>query len=352
MIAQKYQALLTVMQQQNVLYRPSTFWAEASLELVKEFEAHGIENFRQLTASLLFFVPTYGLPGSALSAEIVQQLDAALDQVNASEKQHNIVRQFTSGYVTALADYRVFMASNSAHSLSDEKVDLRSFSESQVGNPIEQFEFDGHLYSRSALNYLLGLSFLQQHVPLQTINKVLEIGGGFGTLGEIVLKTFKDAQYIDVDIPPTSMASEYYLQQVFGVDQVSTYEETAELTDIPIHSLQKASVLNSWQIEQLSGDIDLFVNFISFQEMEPEIVQNYLEHVKRLNAKWLLLRNMREGKQLRSQHRFGVETPILTEDYIRMVGGYELVDSNVMPFGYKTVDNFHSEILLFKRCDA
>ncbi|PLA74888.1 putative sugar O-methyltransferase [Hydrogenovibrio sp. SC-1] len=352
MIAQKYQALLAVMQQNNVLYRPSAFWAEASLELVKEFEANGIENFRRLMASLLFFVPTYGFPGNALSEEIVQQLETALEQVNASEKQQEIVSQFTSGYVAALADYRVFMATNGPRPSIEGCVDLRSFSESQVGNPVEQFEFDNHFYSRSALNYLLGLSFLQQYVPLHTINTVLEIGGGFGTLGEIVLKTFNSAQYIDVDIPPTSMVSEYYLQKVFGADQVSTYEDTATLTDIAVNSLQKASVLNSWQIEQLSGDVDLFVNFISFQEMEPEIVQNYLAHVKRLNAKWLLLRNMREGKQLRSQHRFGVETPILTEDYIRMVGGYELVDSNVMPFGYKTVDHFHSEILLFKRCDA
>lgn len=352
MIAKKYQALLAVMQQQNALYRPSVFWSEASLELVKEFEAYGIENFRQLTSSLLFFVPTYGLPGNALTAEIVQQLETALEQVEAPRKQQDIVRQFTSGYATALADYRVFMAANDPQGLTEDMVDLCPFSESQVGNPTEQFEFDGHFYSRSALNYLLGLSFLQRHVPLQTINRVLEIGGGFGTLGEIVLKTFDNTQYIDVDIPPTSMASEFYLQQVFGADNVSTYQDTVDFDAIPIHTLKQASVLNSWQIEQLTGEIDLFVNFISFQEMEPEIVQNYLEHVKRLNAKWLLLRNMREGKQLRSQHRFGVETPILTEDYIRMVGGYELVDSNVMPFGYKTVDHFHSEILLFKRCDA
>lgn len=352
MIAQKYKALLAVMQQQNALYRPSVFWSEASLEIVKEFDAGGIENFRRLNAPLLFFVPTYGLPGNALSAEIVQQIEAALDQVGAPEKQQDIVQQFTSGYSTALADYRVLMAANDPKALTAQMVNLRQFSESQVGNPIEQFELDGHFYSRSALNYLLGLSFLQRHVPLQTINKVLEIGGGFGTLGEIVLKTFNNAQYIDIDIPPTSMASEYYLQQVFGLENVSTYQDTADLDAIDMNNLQQASVLNSWQIEQLSGEVDLFVNFISFQEMEPEIVQNYLSHVKRLNAKWLLLRNMREGKQLRSQHRFGVETPILTEDYIRMVGGYELVDSNVMPFGYKTVDHFHSEILIFKRCDT
>ena len=63
--------------------------------------------------------------------------------------------------------------------------------------------------------------------------------------------------------------------------------------------------------------------------MEPEIVENYLQKVKALNAKWLLLRNMREGKQLRKDNRFGVDKPIFSKDYIKMLGGYELIGTNV-----------------------
>jgi hypothetical protein len=83
--------------------------------------------------------------------------------------------------------------------------------------------------------------------------------------------------------------------------------------------------------------------------MEPDIVQNYLNHVTRLQADWVLLRNMREGKQLSSQHRFGVDNPIFSEDYARMLGDYDLIATNVIPFGFKTVDGFHSELMLFKR---
>ena len=170
-------------------------------------------------------------------------------------------------------------------------------------------------------------------------------------MGEIILKTLPGAQYIDVDIPPTSFAAEYYLKQVFGKNKVSNYNDTKDLNEIKINELNTASILNSWQIEQLSGQIDLFVNFISFQEMEPKIVENYLQKVKALNAKWLLLRNMREGKQLRKDNRFGVDKPIFSKDYIKMLGGYELIGTNVYPFGYKTIDEFHSEIMLFKRFD-
>lgn len=118
-----------------------------------------------------------------------------------------------------------------------------------------------------------------------------------------------------------------------------------------IDELSSCSVFNSWDIERLVGTIDLFVNFISFQEMEPHIVNNYLNHIKRLNAKWILLRNMREGKQIKKTHDgVGVEIPIKKDDYLRMIEDkYSLVATSVFPFGYKTVDGFYSELLLFKR---
>ena len=95
--------------------------------------------------------------------------------------------------------------------------------------------------------------------------------------------------------------------------------------------------------------MDLFVNFISFQEMEPAIVQNYLTHVVRLGARWILLRNMREGKNIRKNGEAGVVTPILSDDYLSMLPQYELVERNVFPYGHKTVDGFHSEVLLLRR---
>ncbi|NIB31764.1 putative sugar O-methyltransferase [Pseudonocardia sp. MCCB 268] len=45
--------------------------------------------------------------------------------------------------------------------------------------------FDGRLFSRSSFNYLRGLVLLKRAVPDLDVSTVLEIGGGFGTLGEI-----------------------------------------------------------------------------------------------------------------------------------------------------------------------
>lgn len=337
--------LMAKLAQQSPLYQPGAFWQEASKDMVEDLSVNGLENFRRLATSMIFFVPSYGHPGNSIPAESMQSLHNWIESQNFNPKQKQFMTNFFTGYSAALADYRALLASEYLQG----GVDLIQFSESQAGNPKEQFEIEGRFYSRSALNYLLGLSFLKKHTDLSRLKTVLEIGGGFGTLGEILHQTLPQTKYIDIDIPPTLCCSTYYLQESVGRECVTDYAVVADADKIDIEQLKKISVLPSWEIEKLQGKIDLFVNFISFQEMEPDIVQNYLNNVTRLQADWILLRNMREGKPLKAQHRFGVDKPIFSEDYARMLPGYQLVETNVMPYGFKTVDGFHSEIMLFKR---
>lgn len=336
------------MRQQNEFYRPTVFWEEGSAQIAAELCEHGVERFRSLPLPLGYFVPTYGPPGGGFSPEQIDGMRAWLKEHSPNGKKPLLaLEQFLSGESAALADYRVLLAADDR----TRRPLLHTFSESSVGEPKEQFEFDERRFSRSSLNYLLGLSLLKKHLGSDYPRTVLEIGGGFGTLGEVLSAAgIEGLRYIDIDIPPTSFVAEYYLGEVLGRKNVAGYAETRALAEIEIESLPMASVLCSWQIEKLRGEVDLFVNFISFQEMEPAIVRNYLAHVARLGARWVLLRNIREGKQKRGpQHDVGVETPILIDDYLPMLPGYRLVERNVLPFGYRTVDGFHSELLLLRR---
>ena len=336
------------MQAQSELYRPSAFWDEASSRIVNELCFFGVERFRSMPKALGFFVPTYGSPGSSFSKEQVAGLQEwLLRESPAARKPGLALGQFLSGELLALSDYRVLVASDDTRKLPY----LHTFSESRAGEPVEQFEFEGRYFSRSSLNYLLGLALLKKHLGNDIPRTVLEIGGGFGTLGEVLSSAgISGLRYIDIDIPPTSFVAQYYLGEVLGKQNVATYADTRNQLSIDISSLPQASILCSWQIEKLRGAIDLFVNFISFQEMEPLIVKNYLSHVTRLGTRWVLLRNMLEGKQVRKDsNSVGVETPIKSDDYLAMLPEYDLVDRNVLPFGYRTVDGYHSELLLLRR---
>jgi len=340
--------MLADMRGQSELYRPTSFWIDASDRIVHEISLSGVESFRHLPTPLGFFVPTYGTPGNRLTDEHCQALHTRLQQMHPNAPIAALgLQHMLSGEAAALADYRVMLAGDQ----TSQRPYLHTFSESRVGEPKEQFEFDGRRFSRSALNYLLGLVFLKRHLDGALPRSVMEIGGGFGTLGEILANSgIEQVRYIDVDIPPTSFVAASYLTSVLGRDAVATYAQTRGLNRIPIDSLPSASVLNAWQIEQLEGTIDMFVNFISFQEMEPPVVENYLRHVDRLGSTWILLRNLREGHRKRpADGRAGVENPVRGDDYVAMLPTFHLVERQVYPFGYRTVDGFHSELMLLKR---
>jgi putative sugar O-methyltransferase len=341
--------ILEDMQWQCDLYKPSSFWEEASKNITNALRAKGIENFRSIVEILSFFVPTYGSPGNSFSPEMQGEILEFTKRLypNATKSLQGLA-QFFSGYQSALGDYRVFLAAED----SNKNPKLSDFSESDFGNPIEQFEFDNKLYSRSSLNYLLGLQLFKKYC-FNGVKTVLEIGGGFGTLGEILVKSgLNNLQYIDVDIPPTSFVAENYLRKALPGRKVLGYMETREKSVLAIEDLPELSVLATWQLPRLQGTVDLFVNYISFQEMEPHIVKNYFYQISRLQCKWILLRNMREGKQIRkNKDDVGVAQPILADDYIAMLANYELLERQVQPFGFKTVDNYHSELFLFKRSD-
>jgi putative sugar O-methyltransferase len=339
--------------EQDPLYQPTAFWARASAEISDSLLAEGVDQFRSNPHCLGFFVPNYGVPTNGIGTDEQAQLITGFMERNpANAKASMTLEQMLSGRAAALADLRVLQAADDPERLPQ----LHIFSESECGTPLEQHVIGEQRYSRSALNYLLGLVMLKRHLgreaPSDMVPQtVLEIGGGFGTLGEILSQAgLPHWRYVDIDIPPTATVAEWYLRQAVGDHQVLGYFETRGADTLDIAELAPISVLMPWQLPRLRGTIDLFVNFISFQEMEPPVVANYLHLVSNLTPQWVLLRNLKEGKQ-RRQHPdgIGVDEPILGDDYAAMLPDYVLVERGAMPFGYVTVDGFHSELLLFRR---
>lgn len=343
-------ALLDVMRgdmaHQPTRYQPTPFWSAASERIIAELRRDGFDGFRHLEQPRQFFVPSYGPPGNLLSPDDLTELEATLLRSTPSGgKKHQTLLDLLSGQAWGLADYRVFLAGDRP----EISPNLSRVTESEIGAPRDALVVDGRRFSRSMLNYLHGLVYLKQRLGDVGIRTVLEIGGGFGTLGEILLQAGPDHTYIDVDIPPTSAVASYYLSHLPNQALVP-FAETRGDGPIPVPGPGRQLVLCPWQLPRLTGQVDLVWNFISFQEMEPEVVADYLTHAARLNARYVLLRNLREGKQRRTeQNPVGVLRPILGSDYDAFLPGYRLVDTNVHPFGFRTIDGFHSELRLYQR---
>lgn len=341
--------MLEDMQKQDKLYKPTSFWAQSSKIIIDEVNKKGVENFRALETTRGFFVPTYSYPSYLENKKRYEKVEKELDLLVEDKKMNVKLQRLLAGQLQAFSDYRTLVASNIDKAPYTDKV-----SESKVGNPIEQYTFDDRNFSRSFLNYLLGLNFMKKHIDSSSIKNVMEIGGGFGTLGEILLKDERnECFYINADIPPVSYFSAHYLKGVFGKENIADYGDLKDENILDIDSLKtkyKALNICSWQVPKLKGKIDLFVNFISFQEMEPEVVNNYCKYIRELKPKYILLRNIQEGKKQKDENTiYGVETPILGDDYDTFLPEYKLVASDCDIFGFKTEDNFNSQLRLYIR---
>jgi putative sugar O-methyltransferase len=317
------------------LYRPTSFWQPCSDLIVSDLETLGAASFRRHPGALRFFVPVLRRASPAQRA-----LASALRFV-----EHPWQRRARA---TAQRELEI------AKRVGPSRPHVHHFDESEIGQPDEQFLLGGRRYSCSALRYLRMLALLEQTVDGGRVRNVLEIGGGFGTLGEIVLSGDPEAFYVDVDIPPLSYVSSYYLAQVFGADKVATYEYTRTLEHIDLDELRaqgyRAAVLCAWQLPRLRGRFNLFVNSVSFQEMEPRVVENYARLVQGLVDDYLLLRNSIAGKTVaRAAGDIGVAQPIVRDDYPRFFDQFERVAADGVTFGDTSSKGFVSEVTVWRR---
>ncbi|SFN16672.1 putative sugar O-methyltransferase [Pseudonocardia ammonioxydans] len=313
------------------LYRPTDFWRTGLEKVVADLRERGFAEFRRHPSARFFYAPQYApvsRPAAALSG--------AFGLVGSAGK---LIRERIDQVPVARAHHATVQALDPA----DRAPVLTGFSESTAGAPAEQLVLGGRRFSRSSLNYLRGLVMLKRAVPDLEISTVCEIGGGFGTLGEILLARNEGLRYIDVDIPPVAAVATHYLREVLGESRVLDYAATRDREKIAIDEIEHpATVLCSWQLPRLTGTVDLFANFISFQEMEPDVVENYARLVTDLGARWLLLRNSPSGKP-------GVREPMLRHRYLELFDRYELVDSDAGLYGQDSEATVSEVMVLARR---
>lgn len=326
------------------LYRPTNFWQSALQGIVKDLKELGFGGFRGHPSAESMYVPTFR--DKRLESAAGPML-ALLGVGGRLRQLKRIFKAAVDGTDEARRMYQIYIAS-----LPSPRPAWAAVSEDEAGGG-ERFEFDNRLYSKSLLNYLLGLNFLSQLTGVKSIAATVEIGGGYGTLGEILLKSDPNSLYLNVDIPPVAAVSSYYLEQVFGADAVLTYEQSAGLDRIDINELKgryRAVVLCPWQLPKLVGQADLFANFFSFQEMEPAVVENYVGQATRLNPSLVLLRNSRRGKKVVQAGKIGVLDPVTTDRIIAWFDQYALRGRDSFVFGAESRDgNFWSEVICMER---
>jgi putative sugar O-methyltransferase len=335
--------MLSDMEAAEDLYKPTNFWSSGLPDLIKDIEKLGVENFRSHPSAAFFYVPVYASNTMRKWGNFLVPLANYLP----SRKKARLLRRLSRSD-RAWLDYRIFKATSVKGGIA-----LDGVSESDVGGG-ERFAFDRKSYSRSMLNYLRALNLYKREAESANLSSILEIGGGYGTLGEILLKSNPDGFYVNVDIPPVAAVSTYYLQQVFGKENVLTYTESRDLDVIDLDVLKaryKAVVLCPWQLPKLIGTVDLFANFMSFQEMEPDVVSNYINYVQPLVSGHVLVRNSALGKKTaKNLGDVGVIEQVKSAFIRDAFDAFECVASDAFVYGEENeTGSYQSEVSVLRR---
>jgi putative sugar O-methyltransferase len=302
-------------------FRPTNFWSPGVQKLLAEMDERGLGTFKSWPQAFFWFYPTYGRVIDPPAMKRIVNAAAGAGPPGIARW----IRPLLKGVSDARRDYD---AARLTWNQDNWPMDLESFGESEVGMPVQTYHLAGAESSspltRPYLNYLLCMAALSRHVEAPP-RGFLELGGGYGVLGEIVMSRDPGARYVNCDIPPLITVSSYYLTELFGHERVLTYDERVA-DDGPIE-VPRSACLPNWRIGDVRGDFDVFVNSYSFQEMEPHVVERYVDIVAGLGVRYAVSLNSRAGKVIaKEEGMVGVKEQVTSPMIIELFEqrGYEL----------------------------
>jgi putative sugar O-methyltransferase len=294
------------------IYRPTNFWTPGLRDILADLESRGLAEFKSWPTAGFWFYPGYG---RTLAPGTVEKTFKHAVKANPGLTQLSWLRSL-NGFHEAVRD---FDAARLMWDQSRWPFDLTGFGESAVGRPVRHYaltDVDTVRWGKPYLNYLLCLAALSRHVD-EPPRHVLEIGGGFGVLGEILMRRDERARYVNLDIPPLLTVAAYYLSTLFG-DRVlvpDALDATGPL-DLPA-----SACLPNWRLPDVRGPFDVFVNSFSFQEMEPHVVDHYVGMVADLGVTYVVSLNTREGKRRATAGgEGGVLDPVTSDRIVELFG--------------------------------
>ena len=207
---------------------------------------------------------------------------------------------------------------------------------STFGNPADLFEIGGRKYSIQFLRYYLRYCFAHKYISFSGDEIIVELGSGSGHQVEVLKKLYPDLTILCFDLPAQIFLGETYLSGALGKENVVGTETTLNWKDLS--PLKKGLVycFGNWQFPLLRDlQFDIFWNAASFGEMEPDIVDNYLNYVKG-KAQWIYLLQVRYGKETGGGPR--VRKAISFDDYNRFLAGYTLQEQHDAFDAHKKID--------------
>ena len=302
------------------LYRPTNYWELYEKQFLTQLRSKGLHDFRRNKRMSVLssfgatdvIVPYSRLTDLFLKSATIRKFSRLVSLVYAGVELQD-VRKLCYDFAS------VYGAKCGAKPLAE-------FETSTVGNPEDLFTIKGRMYTTSLLYYYLQYAYCCQFIDFDSIENIMEIGSGSGKQVEVIKKLHPHLSFYVLDIAPQLYVCEQYLTALFP-DSVVSYRQTRKMDSAPKQNDKKIFVIGNWKLSELTNlRYDLLWNSASFQEMEPEVVLNYLKFANK-QARHAFLHEAMEGKEVASiKGEHGVLKPTRLEHYKKGLQDFVLKD--------------------------
>ncbi len=311
------------------LYKPGNYWETYAQVFLPELQTKGLKNFRRRHPSILS-----SFDATDLSIYRIHDKPSVIKQIEKTRFIWRFADKVLNALEMALLPIRnLFSRQFSAQNICDyhyprihakfqkQGFDLKNFSVSLIGNPEEIVEYEDKLWSRSHLQMANVFIDVIEKVPnIKKDMTFMEIGPGLGRNAEHVATAYPDATIVLFDIVPQIYVLNQYMKKRFP-DRFISCEESKNISDFSEHK-GKILLFPTWRLPDLRhNQIDLFWNSASFQEMEPSIVENYLNIIQDMKPDHIYINAMPGGNYWGEWKpgQGGTKEPVKEEIYLRIL---------------------------------
>jgi len=330
--------LLTLMlkdsKKSSEIYHTSNYWEIYEKKLVPELQKLGLKDYRRRNSQLLTsFGATdqsyYSLgkinlhKNRLLYNRILKKIPFWFKFLSFLNLLLNNFFSIHSFYSTEDID-RLFFSYALSYGEKHGAKSINKFEASLFGNPEHIIKINKKVYTKSILDFYIRYAYNCKYINFNDIEIMVELGSGSGKQIEVIKKLHPDICFLLFDLAPQSYVCEQYLQSVFPGEVVS-YRDTRMMNSLPNDCKGKIFIFGNWKFPILEKvKIDLFWNASSFQEMEPEIVANYLKFIN-TNAKAVYLHGKMSGKNVALKKGLpGVLTKTTMDDFKKGLENFTL----------------------------
>ncbi len=206
---------------------------------------------------------------------------------NPSVKLSNPIKKFLYSHQIK---YNKFMYQKMIKENKDLKKIINSLKLDKIGNPGYYF-VDGEKINERFLRHCHFFSLFKKKIPINKINYVTDIGGGYGSFARMIHKQFKKVKIIIVDLPEQLFFAKYYLSSNFPNSRVSNIQDIYKTNKIDKKFVDKYEIVLVPNTEYKKIKIDykknLIVNFNSFGEIDKQSFDNYFNSEILIKSKYL-----------------------------------------------------------------